>query len=80
MLDSDLAELYGVETKVLMQAVEEIRPLPQGLYVSDCATGHKLEVTICDLDSMADAEIVSRIHRTGRCHAVKRAQVSAPCR
>jgi hypothetical protein len=33
MLDRDLAELYGVETRVLNQAVKRIRPISGGLYV-----------------------------------------------
>ena len=33
MLDSDLAELYGVETKVLNQAVQRNSPFPLGFHV-----------------------------------------------
>lgn len=48
MLDSDLAKLYGVETKVLNQAVKRnIRRFPADFMFQ--LTKRVFEVTICDL-------------------------------
>ena len=46
MLDSDLAELYGVSTKVLIQAVKRnIKTFPIRFHVSiEKSRGYKLEV------------------------------------
>jgi len=51
MLDSDLAELYGVPTKVLKQAVKRnIERFPEDfMFVLSRPGGYKLEVTNCDL-------------------------------
>ena len=50
MLDRDLAEMYGVTTKALNQAVEKQRTLSDRFRVSaDDGGGRALEVTICDL-------------------------------
>jgi hypothetical protein len=51
MLDSDLAELYQVPTKVLNQAVApQLQPVPQGLHVPAHRSGGRFfEVTNCDL-------------------------------
>ena len=49
MLSPDLAVLYGVATKVLVQAVKRTRPFSAGLHVSVDEGGvRQLEVTICD--------------------------------
>jgi ORF6N domain len=54
MLDRDLAELYGVETRVLNQAVKtESRPLSRRFYVrANAGRGegdHAFKITKCDL-------------------------------
>ena len=51
ILDTNLAELYGVETRALIQAViAESRAFSDGFYVTIDASGVRLfEITICDL-------------------------------
>ena len=63
MLDSDLAELYDVETKVLNQAVKRnIARFPEDfmfLYVSVEQRGivRTFKVTICDLEERAKYQV-----------------------
>jgi hypothetical protein len=50
MLDRDLAKLYGVETKVLKQAVKRnIKRFPADFMFKMTKKIRNLEVTICDL-------------------------------
>jgi ORF6N domain len=65
MFDADLAKLYGVETRVLLQAVKRNRPrFPEDFAFqlkADELT--RFEITSCDLKQKA----------RGRGHALKRA-------
>ena len=78
MLDTDLAKLYGVPTKVLNQAVRRnaSRFPTDFMFQLTGEEVNRFKVTNCDLKdrSRATQEIPPlRLHRTGRGHALKRA-------
>ena len=64
MLDQDLAMLYGVQTRVLKQAVRRnIKRFP---------VDFMFELTSCDLKAWPAFKIPAiRLYRTGCCHALK---------
>lgn len=55
MLDRDLAEMYGVQTKALNQAVKRnIDRFPEDFMFQLTSGNTKLEVTICDFQFYQD--------------------------
>ena len=59
MLDSDLAELYGVETKVLVQAVKRnIMRFPEDFM---------FQLTKEEFESLRSQNVTSKETRGGRC-------------
>jgi ORF6N domain-containing protein len=70
MLDEDLAELYGVETRALVQQVrrnEKRFPADFMFQLSDDEFSH-LEITICDVKRLTrrSPQATARLHRAGR--------------
>jgi hypothetical protein len=59
MLDVDLAKLYGVDTKVLIQSVKRhMDPVSPGFFISIDHQGiQNLEVTDCDLKFMGRTQV-----------------------
>ncbi len=77
MLDSDLAELYGVETRALVQGIKRnLDRFPRGLHVSTDKRGARaLEITDCDLQSRGEngpSAAPLRFYRTGGRDALER--------
>jgi hypothetical protein len=68
MLDRDLAQIYGVETRALVQAVmRNPERFPGGFYVpAQQGRTRKLEITNCDVQSGSEdgaAPASVRLHR-----------------
>ena len=73
LLDTDLAELYGVPTKVLVQAVKRnLERFPEDFMLQLTDAEFSFEVTICDLKARArwPALRAIRFHRAGSGHAL----------
>ena len=75
LLDADLAELYGVETKVLNQAVRRNSARFPADFMFQLVSEEVecFEVTICDLKLQRRASLVAVcLHRAGRRYVVER--------
>jgi hypothetical protein len=74
MLDEDLADLYGVETRVLVQQTKR-EALPGGLHVpADQTRGGSFEITNCDFKQGSGRTPLRaiRLHGAGRGHALQK--------
>jgi len=73
ILDRDLAEMYGVETRVLNQSIKkESEPVSQRLYVPVVRKGvQKLDITKCDIKLGRDKEITLCFYRTGSSYVIQ---------
>ena len=73
LLDRDLAALYGVETRVLNQAVKRnANRFPEDFHVSTFAAGDREDITICDI--LIESEILEtgpRVYRRRYGHALE---------
>jgi hypothetical protein len=78
ILDADLAALYGVTTKVLVQAVKRHQkrfPADFMFHSTEPGGVRPLEVTICDLKSMGRAALTSiRLYGARRGYVIQRSQ------
>jgi len=76
MLDEDLADLYGVETRVLVQQVKRnAKRFPADfMFQLDEAGGRSFEITNCDLKRRAGRTALRAVclHRAGRGDALRR--------
>ena len=73
MIDQDLAQLYGINTRTLKQAVRRnlLRFPSDFMFVLTKEELQFFKVTKCDLKERTAFEVSSlRIHRTGRSNAI----------
>ena len=75
MLDRDLADLYGVETRVLNQAVRRnMKRFPEDFMFALTREEILELITNCDKFQNQACSKCKRLYRAGSCHAVHRSK------